>query len=443
MSCYHDIDSCEHTRNITDMLKKYEREKDMVLSLVLENPDQLSKKLWVADGILVRDSKCMCNLGKIKTWTSASCAQCRNVRRITDIKEDMLGVPFEIEYGEYEKKKFVVKEFSIIEPIFLKDSDVPTRAKMILARNPSLRGCGTELIEDLDYYKLDTFTNEFLQSWLVERKMKLLGLPHFSRTHTAFMCRENGYTLEYSPSIGTFHKLLENPEFIRDGKLKVEIAKAIFVQLLSIFIGLYDTHFVHGNPGVHSLLFEGSSCSYEHKGVRVRCPIVLSLTNFSQSSINVDNKSRIFPYSDMIRVTREVPQIIRKETVFVDCSSTECYRNKVSVYILENSSVLSSIKYLGFPLLTGSFDFYSFIVSLMFEDAFNNVVKEDPFLHKMFLSMWVPHELSILTRKIDAERKAGTKNIFNVLQGLSLKCNVVFHLWDMIKSEHKMSGSKI
>jgi len=169
----------------------------------------------------------------------------------------------------------------------------------------------------------------------------------------------------------------------------------------------------------------------------------LSLTNFSQSSINVDNKSRIFPYSDMIRVTREVPQIIRKETVFVDCSSTECYRNKVSVYILENSSVLSSIKYLGFPLLTGSFDFYSFIVSLMFEDAFNNVVKEDPFLHKMFLSMWVPHELSILTRKIDAERKAGTKNIFNVLQGLSLKCNVVFHLWDMIKSEHKMSGSKI
>jgi len=124
--------------------------------------------------------------------------------------------------------------------------------------------------------------------------------------------------------------------------------------------------------------------------------------------------------------------------------STGSYdNNNVMMYRLTNSTIeiYNAIRHIGFPLFTSSFDFYCFIVSLMCDVTFYNTVVNDERLYHLWKMMWQIDDLQVVEELLkethnfthDQEAMDIYDSPVNIIRGKWLRCDVVKHIWSLIK----------
>lgn len=450
---YHDFECCEWTRGVDTLLFQYKKDRDEVVTLVLDDPDNLIKTIWKQDGPLAIDNGCRCQMGAGERRSPFTCAQCSNLRRLIDFRMGGVDKPFQIECGESAGRNFIVLSTDITAPFLTWDEDSARRARNYVQQYHNLTICGTPNLNELRCITGDSFTIRTLLLWMIHYIFSDKGLPHIPLLQTAFICRGTGYSLFDMPSIGPIselHKIEAYHDIDPKTKsmitssgsiksqhfaytpLKGNIARTIIIQLLVILLELSNIHFSHGTPSIHGLIFNKDPVSYSYDGVHVEGPITVQISDLWNSSATF-NHIHYFPKNIKSSMYLErgmfVPEISTKTVSMAHCHDVGaiqeanlppivcpstvttcpdattyslCKPQSVTLYRLTNSTldIYNAMRHIGFPLYVGSFDFYCFMVSLMCDKSFFDAVTNDHRLYRLWSMMWLIEDLPNIERLI-------------------------------------------
>lgn len=431
---YHDLNCCDLTRGIDTLLSRYKQDREEITTLMLTDPDQLIEKIWKHDGPLAIDNSCQCKMGEGEKRSQYACAQCKNMRRIMDLRKAGIDVPFQIECGSMAGKRFILRQREVPQPFLKHDPEAANRARIYLKQYKELLSCGTPDLSGLKCISGDSFTTRTLILWMIQKLFAEQGLNHSPTLHTAFICHNKGYSLYNMPTIGTFKDLIKNDKYIsRTGRsdkpegseviLKSKIAKSIILQLLVIFTELSSINFSHGDPSMNGLIFNDDPVSYKYNKTLVSGPITMQISDLWNSSITVSNthyfasnvKTSIFLENRLF-----VPEIVTK------------LNEDALFYRLTNSTldIYTAMRHIGFPLYVGSFDFYCFMVALMQEHAFYGAVVANDELYGLWTKMWLTDDLS----QVELLLKDPLLTPVDVIKGSWLRCDILDFMWELVES---------
>ena len=460
---YHDFECCEWTRGIDNLLFRYLQDREEVISLMLNDPDQLIRTIWKQNGPLAIDNECRCRMGVGEKRSPFACAQCKNLRRLIDFRIGGIEKPFKLECGESAGKNLIITSYTTAAPFLAWDDDAARRAKVYVQQYHDLTTCGTPNISGMKCITGDSFTIRTLILWIIHKMFTDKNLPHCPLMHTAFICRGIGYSLYDMPSIGTItelHKMASCHNLdvtTRSMSLKNGVARTIIIQLLVILLELSQINFSHGTPSVHGLVFTKDPVSYVYDEVQVIGPITLQITDLWNSSATF-NKVHYFPKNlrSSVFIERNLfaPEISTRAVSMAHCSDSAtcpdsttyavCKPKSISLYRLTNSTldIYAAMRHIGFPLFVGSFDFYCFMVSLMCDKSFFDAVVHDDRLYRLWSMMWLHEDLSNIEQlikethangEIPAGNRAASNTVINIIRGAWLRCDVIKFIWNLVK----------
>lgn len=420
---YNDLDFCDHTRGIDNLLERYHQDRNETLAYMIMDTDKLLETIWKQDSPLSIDNDCKCNLSN--AFTSYACSQCKNLKKIVDLKIGAVNKPFMIQCGDLAGKSLLISAEASSQQQLKRDETAAARAKHYRQQYSKLSSCGTPDVKDA--ISGDSFTIQCLITWLVNKLFEEKGLPHCPILHSAFVCNRVGYQLkEYQSKMDLV-------------KITPSTARSLILQLMVALTELTTISFSHGNPTFDSLIFTKEPVSYLYNEIDVTGPITLQITNLTNSSASV-NGTHFFPQnikSEMCMQSNMFsPVIYSKPIVMAHCSSTVNQDDKVCkpetavLYKLSSKTmeIYNAIRHIGFPLYSGSFDFYCFMLSLMLQKSFNDCVMSDHNLHRLWAMMWIEEDL------IEVEKQLGQKlQVIDIIKNKQLRCDILDHLWSLIK----------
>jgi len=485
------ISYCESTRNIDNMLEQFKKDRNYVVSNLEHNINRLIIDLWTPSSPVCFDEKCLFNMGRTQQIYTLeeriegkniinegvlnyyACPQCKNMKRLIDFKQTGIGQPFYIECGESAGEQLVITEAKIDKLFIIKESP-PLTVERVLA-NPHIAnlkkcsaGCNTDVCdiksyESMDYIGLDPFSNNMLINWYINSKLTELGIPNIITMHIAYVCSGKGYSLYEYPNIGRIRHLQEHPEFLEhngrpsptakaDDKVPIskDVVKGMIMQLFAALHALKTFDFSHGGPSSRSLLLKNTVCSYMYDGVHVECPITIKLCDLYHAGVTVGN-NRLYNKSviaDEELLKKQFKPIIDSITITPfsfdrkrdDISETiTIYRLKDPRKYFQEALLFMYIKHLGLPIYQSSFDAYGFIVSLMADRAFYATVMSDESMYLLWRGMWLPEEFETIQDRIlklhdSPDPVTRVDKVLRILAGLGLRCDMIEHGWDMIKT---------
>lgn len=433
---YNKIDSCEFTRGIDNLLKNYELDNKILIDLIKTNPDGLID-LWTKRILFKIDNKCECQLGQLKERSKFSCAECTNLSRIVDFRDNCINKPFEIECGTRTGQKLVIVD-RILSKLYLnKDPAATDKSKLYSLQYPELLTCGTDIANRTSTIRGDSFTIGTLVSLMIYDIFKNKKLPHISQVHTSFVCSDKGFALIESPSIG----MITSAEILNH----VDV-KSIIQQLLVSLIELSKLNFSHGAPNIRNLFLDKKPFSYRYDNINIKGNITLKLGNFWNSSATFSS-THYFSKNVANDINLEKaffkPEILTKLTSMAYCSNKsndeDCLPDNILFYRLTTPTIdiYNTMRHIGFPLYVGSFDFYCFMVSLMCYDKFYNIVYDDSFLYKFWTMMWLKQDLELLEKSLREIHLANDfeHNPVNLIKGLWLRCDILDFTWGLLRTQ--------
>lgn len=425
MSKYNDLDFCDHTRGIDNLLDRYRLDRDEIISLIKTDLNLLVNTMWNDGSPLSIDNDCKCNL--VNARTTFSCSQCKNLKKIIDLKLGGIGRAFNIECGESAGKSLIILTEIVDHPHLTRDESAVSRAKFYKKQYSELSSCGTPDVKDC--VSGDSFTIKTLITWMINKLFEERGLNHCATLYTAFICGGMGYHLQEISDIS-------------EERMNADLVRSIILQLIIILKELTLISFSHGNPGIDSLIFSKDPVSYMYDGVRITGPLTLQISNLSNSSATFDGV-HFFPESVKTSMCIEKnmfsPEIYTKPIVMAYCSSNTdgdkitkqaCKTENATLYklSLKTIEIYNAIRTIGFPLYAGSFDFYCFMISLMLQKSIYDVVMTDENLYRLWAMMWTEEDL------IEVEKQLTSKeSVINIVKNKQLRCDILNHMWGLIK----------
>lgn len=425
---YNNVECCEKTRKVDDLLTKYRLERIKTIDLLVTDPGALMERMWAPagkGGLLMVDNNCLCRMGKGEIRSPFSCAQCKSIGRLMDFGVKQVGETFILECGLEGGRELIVREQTIGGLYLRWDPQADHRNKLYLSSYPAVASCGTETTDNTRCVVGDSFTTKILTSWIVERVMINKDIPHTLRMHTAFVCRNTGYTMSDYPRLGTIAHLQHHKQYLDSGELrspkarrdvwyplKSNVVRSIILQLVVALKELSSINFVHGAPSANVLLFRERDCDYTYEGLRVTSPITLKIGDYSNSSFTF-NDIHVYPYSKKFdfyaKRTPYVPEIRTIRNVMSYCQLNEsaptsdvCRKTAFNIYRLKGDmiNIFSYMRHSGIPIYAGSFDFYCFMVSLMCDKAFYNTVMNNQEIYRLWSMMWLLEDLPVIEERI-------------------------------------------
>lgn len=469
---------CEMTRNVDNMIDRFSRDKDVVVSMLEENTEELVQKLWSPISPVCKDEKCMFRVGKsisisieqqlnmdLATYTSSMinfyiCPQCINMKRLVDFSKTRIGQPFEIECGEKKGSQMIINE-TPLSKLYLMYEKISKPATMainnrllhntIKSSDKLSRNNNIKILSNIEYLESDAYTNNLLINWYLDDKLTKIEMPHIMRSYISFVCNDNGYNLNEYVDIFNMSEFQEYPKFLtslksnpvskKDDKSTMDhsVVKSIIMQLFALLKELKSYDFSHGNPSSKTIKFKNKSCSYMYDGVQISSPVTLKIHDFEHAGITVkrcNGDLRLYSKSviaNEILKTRTFNPIVEVK----DYKPFTIYKLKDSKHFIE-TILFMYLKHLGLPIYQSSFDAYAFTMALMSERSFYLSIVNDSELYKFWRSMWLPDEVEIIQNRIlDLYKNKNTlddyESIFSVLKGLSLRCDIVDHCWSQIE----------
>ena len=387
MNKYHSTNSCKDTGNIDKLLFQYKEDRDSISEAVIHNPEYLIENLWTHNSPIAIDKLCNCSLGHKLSRTKYCCAQCSNLKKIADFRNDIVDNPFIIEYGEKAGEKLMIVKHRIGN-LFLKKI------------NPN-------------YILGDNYTIRNIIIIMFQKYYNDNGYNITPYLYTSFVCGNSGYSLHSVPTIGTYNMLLElNEYFYFDKKKKVlkqSIAKGIIIQLYIILQNLVMFNFSHGTPCSKSLLFNGTPFKKVlPNDNKIECAVSLQIANLWNASAEFEGN-----YYSSMKINED--------------SITSQIEVKARKYKLNSAS---SIK------LTGTYDFYCFITSLMCKVEFYNSIHRDSHLKKLWMNMWDSDDFHNIERNLNEIHKNkhedSYSDIAKLLSNKWLKYDILEEIFTML-----------
>ena len=271
----------ECTRNIDNMLSRFESDRTKIVSYLLHDHVKFVNLIWSDKSPLNIDRECLCNMGQRLTDINLDeringkyvfnqtlsnfyvCSQCKNIGRIvkcspsSSIPSSPINNPFYIECGNLAGKMLVLTQHHI-DNIFIKFDNYPLSNILF----PQIRN-------DIDYMGCDYFTNQIIINWYLYQELQKYKLPHLSLIYTAFICRDNGYYLSEHSDIGNISNLQQYSNLLSTNDeslvnlpinkelnytpLKVHIVAEIIKQLFVTFQFLNKYNFSYGSINSKSI----------------------------------------------------------------------------------------------------------------------------------------------------------------------------------------------
>ena len=464
-SNFKNLDYCESTRNIDNMLSQFRSDRSRVTSLLQSNVQTLVNNLWGSDSLVCYDSKCLFNVGTSVPSLENSfetdrlhsisnfyvCPQCRNMRRLLDCNGKDVGKPFRIEHGSLTGSELILIETEVPK-LYNVFSNKEIIYKIISSSfYNQLRNCSdtcTTSVDygDIDYLGSDPFSNNLLINWYINDYLENLGINNVIKMYTGFVCGRKGYSLYEYPNIGRLRHLQDYPQYLSstnrpsptakaDDKdpLAVETARGIVFQLYAVLHALSMIDFSHGGPSSRSILFKDEPCSYIYDGTHVESPITLKLCDLYYSGITIGN-TRL--YNKSVIADEQIRRKPFKPIIDINGST---YKLNDPTKNLTETILFMYIKHLGLPIYQSSFDLYGFMVTLMSDRSFYATVMSDEGLYELWKGMWDPSEFDIIQAKMlklhdSPDPMTRVDKVLRTLAGFNLKCEVLNLGWNYIKT---------
>jgi hypothetical protein len=365
------------SRHIDDLLREFQNRKEVVLND--PTPSTITQ-------FLQSDPGCMRNMGNTDGENLFSCDNCEYMGRLTKLS---LGVPKEIKIqtGAYEGRKMKIHE----TPSALHGCKLDEYAHERHATIDTIEGvseCGISgKSKIVKYLASDMWLNETLINWQIGRIFEHKGLPHINPIITNFVCGNNGYVIDFDD----VKPLMEKT------KISEVDAYCILQQLVSIFLTLKPYRFVHGSCTIDKLGFSDRGCGYASNDMEVTGPFTLYLGGFKRSSINVKD-TRLIPSVNGAGVNLKYsvenfhPVIKKFKMGKVDMTTHKTSGGPL-IYSIEGTgiSLLTTMRYSGYPIFGGSYDLYSIIVSLLSWGPFRCAVENSEYLTAIIRNIFVDH----------------------------------------------------
>jgi hypothetical protein len=443
---YHNIDCCEQTRGIDILLNHYENNRDYVVSLMKTNPKLLIDIIWTRTGPLGIDNECQCQMGNGDRRSPFACAQCKNLQRLIDFRMGGAEKAVQLECGQHAGKNIIVTKTEVLHPFLQWDDEATQRAKSYLQQYHSLTMCGTPSTP-LSCVIGDSFTIRTLVLWLIRSQFAEVGLPHCPNLYSVFVCRNTGYSIYEMPNIGPLSELNKYYQ----GVFNYTTVRTIIVQLIVMLNELTKINFSHGTPSINGLLFTDEPVSYLYDGVPVQGPITVQISDLWNASASF-NGVHFFPKNLQTSIHLErnifIPEIATKTVSMAYCEENTnldvCKPNSINMYRLTTVTmeIYSAIRHIGFPLYSGSFDLYCFMVSLMCNPTFYDTIINHENLYRLWSMMWLHDDLKSVERAIVETHKIidnhkMTNNamvVIDIIRGRWLRCDIIKYLWSLIKA---------
>ena len=463
---HHHLECCDWTSGVDNLMKQYKKDQKYIMDLVLNNPQKLIDVIWKPEGPLAIDENCGCKMGAGDIRSAFSCSQCKNLRRIVDFRDGAVDTEFTIKCGKKKGQTMIVRKMAAPMPFLEWDDEAKSRTSIYLRQYQQLSTCGSiSYNPDFKCMSGDSFTTQILINWTLGKIFSDLGMKHIEPLHTAFICNKEGYLLRNINNSTNIPK-----KYISNDIINPTISKSIFLQLLVMFKELSKYYFSHGIPSLNSLKFVNEPHDYVYEGTHVTGPITLQLTNFTNSSATFNNV-HLFPRSvhstmylqrvmfppDIINRTVRMSYCDEVYTCLENASNTcdsnlnnfedICSPTSVNMYRLTNSTIniYLSMRHIGFPLYSGSFDFYCFMISLMLNPQYYNSIMADKSLYRLWAMMWTTDDLIIVEQRIKQtflpESIDYLKNsnyldennlVIDIIRGLWLRCDILNFMWILI-----------
>ena len=435
---HHDLQRSVKTLGASSLLSEYTSDRITVVSAMQTDPDNLISTIWKETGPLAIDTKCQCQMGKFEIRSMYSCAQCKSLRRVVDFESDIYS-PFILKCNNsIPPISMKIERWEIDNPSLSWNSSAAARAQQYINLYPELKQCGSEgVTSDLRCIVGDNFTINALITWKLQEYFDSLALPHITPLYTAFICNDSVYTLKRDTN--------KDINFC-----SVEVVNSVIGQILVILKELSKVNFSHGSPTLHSLAFNKKAVSYRYENTIIQGPVTVELNNLNHSSAtfnNVHYYSQGIENSLNLDVGFFVPKICAEffqedleinntnttnlsvKDVFLKMRAVEtCVTGLPLCYKLtgDNKKIYNSLRHIGFPLFVGSFDFYSFMLSLMMVKDFYNTVISHPKLTKLWRAMWINNDAAIVENMLNT-----TCDPIDIMKEVRLRCDVVQRIWNL------------
>lgn len=421
---YHDLECCSVNIGVDNLLSKYKSEKEQIINLVINDPNELINIIWTHDGPLAKDNECRCKMSGLRT--PFSCSQCKNINRLKDNRKDTIT----IKYGCCANKTLMILNTPVLNPYLNWDNVASDKVRSYVVQYQNSLLCGTNINANTLSISGDQFTIRALIMWMVESIFTKRDMPHYLTLYTVFICGGQGYSLCDAPTIGTFADLQKLHVKNTCSPFKCQISRTIIHQLVAALNELSTISFSHGNPSVEALVFGKEHVSYKYDGFNITGDLTLKIVDFWNSSVilnNVNYFSKNAGSSISVERNTFIPDI--------DVNNFD----GVAMYRLskDNISIYMSMKHIGVPLYTNSFDLYLFFTSLMCNESFYMSVTQDVKLYELWTLMWLPEEFFQLDELIKEQHIIKQNNFqttINIIHGFWLRCDIVKFMWSLIKS---------
>jgi hypothetical protein len=407
------------------VFQQFDNQREEVLRLLLNSPEQLALSLWNGNGLLNCDRGCMFRPGSPGAFSSLprgvrkfhACQACRTLDKIVDlqkIQKSPPGVPFIIEAGSEVGRELMLS------------SEPATNLSIKITTGPPLlaqRTAKNNKQEVDTYLESDRFTHSTLMSWVLERILSSVKNPGYEKIYNAFICGDRGYLL--SRALRPISELNSLPT------LSSRLVSGVLSQLCVVLLTLDEHDFLHGNPSLSSLRFSAEPFSFVYQQKQISGPITLVMTDLSKSSITVKSSGR-----NLRLVARhEMPNRYAEALSLLPALTG----NKYTL----NQSLISSYSHLhtlGIRVCE-SMEAYCFILALMTSDTlFADVVLSDANLRSAFNLLWEADQVESVINDILLLRNEGLSDLsslqlLNVLKPYTLRKDVLSILLESLTTQ--------
>jgi hypothetical protein len=421
------------------------RDSDSIFNLYQNQYDNMILKLQNEDPSLINainiDSNCLVKVGNgirndNQNWiinSSYKCISCLHLDRLLDLETYILETPFIIKYGNMINKKIKINKIDKKYQYNTSDINILLRKEnsifweyiynQLLGNSIGFLDCcpDEKIIQPITkYISLPYYINNLIVNEFIYRKYPELT----GKIYSSFVCDNTSYII---------NEFIANEINLLDNDIQIDI-NILFYQLINLLRCYKKLHFSHGNPVYSNLLCLNRKINFNNKKIDFQ----LQLRNYYQSSITIpiENNNNYHRYGPFSNKSKIYLQELYNNYYF---GKTKWFTHKKIpsnnysgfYFILNehNRHLLYHLINIGIPIYNGSFDLYSFMISLLSKKYLYEKMISNSKLYKWWQDFFLPGEYPKLLSKLslwwNQIPEPSITDIQYILQDLHLKCDII------------------
>lgn len=358
-------------------------------------------------------------------------------------------------------KNYVVKSINTIDRFSsFKDRDVfnleGLRKSMIKSPDISKSCLGVLGNFQYKYVGLDNFGAEVINSAIIHDAFNKSGLPVlYNKIVSYSLCGRAGLILmeeadqtdlaSYLSNLSKNDSAIYSVSLGKKGEssfpgIKREIIVPIIKQVTSCLDYLQKKiEFIHSELLANNILIDSDQCRGNYEKIKLDGPYTAKIADYSHSatSLPLDEKTKVRFFNEY-RVTRFLPVTpsyeLKTKTSQVcqvsigspsKCSDVLWWKLPTTFGV--KSSLIT--QHSGMPFYR-SYDFYTFIVSLMLCPRFYYTIMSSEnadLLASVWTPLWQPKEIDQVNKLVEKNKgeKVSLSLVLDIMSGLSLRCDAI------------------